>query len=192
MHFSHLFCAMLLFAPGQSVQASESSETWDCARSALYILLSLDGDCDPEQLRPTLPARPDGISLQELAEASGKLGVALRPVRLSQQDCSRYGTFIAFAEHQGKPFGHFLVVRPIGRTYLQLIDPPQVEMVPTERMFPDPNSFVVALIRKRFDSQQAVGWLLVGAASFLLIGLSVRRLRGLRSVQEEHVSRGES
>lgn len=140
-------------------QGTAEGEFADCSQIAMYTLLTLDGQlCDPQELMRILPTRTAGVSVRDLGDAGSKLGVRLSPVKLTRRDCTQCGTFIAFVEREGKPYGHYLVVRPIGETYLQIIDTPHVYIVPVERMFPNSETAVVALIRARSGPRQVAGW----------------------------------
>ncbi len=113
--------AILAVAP-----APERNYQFDCGVNALLVLSELeDRHLEVPALFDALPPRhPRGYSMEELMSASDRLGLRLAGIRLVGEDLSIRVPAIFYLE--GKPDGHFAVLRPVGVTgkMVQVIDPP--------------------------------------------------------------------
>jgi len=102
------------------------SYQFDCGVNSLLVLGELEGrPLDVPCLFNALPPRnPAGYSMAELIAASGRVGLPLEGIRLTGEDLSIQEPALFYLE--GKPDGHFAVLRPVGVTgkMVQVIDPP--------------------------------------------------------------------
>jgi ABC-type bacteriocin/lantibiotic exporter with double-glycine peptidase domain len=89
----------------------------DCGVNGLYALLRLCGrHADLAAVRAALPEPGDkGLSMAQLAAAADRLGQPVRGVRLRPEDFPLDRPAIVLLR-TGEDSGHFVVVRPVGRT----------------------------------------------------------------------------
>lgn len=105
---------------------AESSEPqFDCGPHTLFLLLrTLGFDVGVEELERILPPRhPEGYSMAELQAAARAFGLRLRGVRFDREDVPLDRPAIARLD-QGTA-GHFVLLRPVGRTgtMVQILEP---------------------------------------------------------------------
>jgi len=96
----------------------------DCGPRALYVLMHLEGhEVSYERIKAEIDRLgPGERSLAVLRDAARRFGLELRGVRHQPGDAPDR-LMIAFLDR--KPHGHFLVLRPVGRSrnFVQIIDP---------------------------------------------------------------------
>lgn len=111
-----LALAATLAAPARADRDADRRVN-DCGVNGLYVLLRLCGrDPDLDAVRATLPEPgPKGLSMAQLAAAAERLGQPVRGVRLRPADFPLDRPAIVLLQ-TGEDSGHFVVVRPVGRT----------------------------------------------------------------------------
>lgn len=144
----------------------------DCGPMALALLLRLEGfPGDARSIASHLPPRdPRGFSMLELREAAGPLGLKLTGVEIGRGDPTPDRPILALLDK--KPDGHFVVVRPVGRTgkLVQVIDPVgRLEVLDASALYASPDWTGLALIPTRPNWPLRVGF---GAGVGALLGLT--------------------
>lgn len=181
-------CATLIsavVAGGSRTNRSQEQSNWACGHSALLVLASLNGAaCDVQSIQSALPtAGPH--SLSEMVHAAQKIGIRLQAAHVRRCDWPAVGAMIVWTQ-KASEYGHFLVMRPIGRhgTYAQIIDPPDaVTAIPIEAVFHNDDVAVVALVMDRGNRRALVGLgcIVTGVAISVLISVRNRHFR-LRTI----------
>ena len=165
----------LAAAPGVTRGQDEpnTAETpYDCGPLALYTILRLEGrDADLDRIESLLPMpRAAGSTLKELQVASRVCGLSLFGARLDDGSLSLDRPAIVYL--QRRPHGHFIVVRPLGRSgsRVQVFDPAGPPRVLDAADLADRSDWTgLALLPERSTRfiGAAIGTL-VGAAFFLV------------------------
>ena len=146
--------AALMFAasPGAVSIAQSRPEINACGPMALCLMLQLEGrPGGPQAVVSHLPPRSSGgYSMWELREAAKAMGLTLTGVRVGRGDPAPDRPILALLDK--KPDGHFVVVRPVGRTgkLVQVIDPVgQLEVLDASALYASPEWTGMALIPSR-------------------------------------------
>lgn len=166
-----LVAALLLAA---STDATNRPEMADCGPMSLALLLRLEGiSGEPRAIMDHLPPRPSGgYSMLELREAARPLGMNLTGVRIVRGGPTPDRPIIALLDK--KPDGHFVVVRPVGRTgkLVQVIDPAgQLEVLDASALYASPEWTGLTLMPSRPNWPLRVG-IALGVGALLTLARS--------------------
>jgi hypothetical protein len=157
-----------------------ASGTTDCGPVALYYLLNLGNlGGRPTELREVKaslpPTNPRGYSLLELREASRRLGLILEGLQLRIKDRSPNRPVLAFMNQNGH--GHYVVVRPVGRTgrLVQVLDGQDEPIViDATVLYAMPGWTGLVLIPTQRSS---ILWIAASFVAILVVGTGLRCLK---------------
>ncbi len=160
-------------ARGAEQEASSAIPIYDCGTMALYTLLRLEGhSTNLKRLESILPQpNPSGYSMQELQAAALAGGLTLEGVLLKKDRRAIDRPMILFLRQS--PHGHFVVVRPVGKTgkLVQILDPNLPPDVADASELLESRAWTGLALRPRRVSWPAVvGWTLGISSATLAAG----------------------
>ena len=148
------------------------------------MLLRLAGrDVSLAEIKEALPLRNDkGYSLAELQTAAGQFGLGLTGIRLDERDLPLSHPAIAFLYTAGE--GHFIVLRPVGRTgkVVQVIDPPSAPAILDYQKLLSSSGWTGRMLVRQSASEWFFSriWLIIPLLMVLALAYLVRRRIKLR------------
>ncbi len=170
--------------PREQVAHSTQPSRVNCAVRCLYILGAWLGEhWTFEQVLAAFDTGPAAgeVSVEELVEAAGRLGVTLRPARMTAREAARVRSPLVLLippRVEGRP-GHFVVARPVGGRHdaWQVLDPDATPMLTTPHSIFGRGQLVVLVPTRRAGAELVVGTVIVAAVLAVVVGFAYRRQR---------------
>jgi ABC-type bacteriocin/lantibiotic exporter with double-glycine peptidase domain len=178
MNFIYL-CLTLLSVHADNAVQSEFTSDRLCGRDSVYLLLKLRG-ANPDFTDVTSVLRPQpgkpGISMDELRQGAGELGLTLAGYKLRREDVRRMKSpFIGYIEEKeiAHEAGHYFVLSYLGGDRVQILNPPKpVHFISVGELFEDWEGHALVPVReyKRWQSASALAAIVVILGAVALLG----------------------